>query len=460
MSELIYMKSQRNKTILYSEGFAYNESGVLKGLKRYRCRQRSCYGKILVSSSNEVTELTPHNHLGDAQKIMAEVSAKKIKDRALETTEAPRSVVANVLRDLNESERLETPKLKSMRDSVTKARNKEFGNLNVLVQHGNISEASKLNSRGHPFIIFDSRVDANERYLIFCSENQKSYLEKSDIWIIDGTFKCVPSNFVQLVCIRGLILGKSYPLAFLVLTSKKESLYLDAFRFLHGSINFSQPKHIIVDFERALINALKNTFTESNMHGCLFHFSQSIWRKIQSFGLVQDYKRKKDIFEIYKKCMYLVFFPDEEIYSNFQAFKRYFYSKPVSGSCKRFLQYFENTYILESEHSYPVKFWSCYQRITSEIPRTTNSSEAWHASLNRQTLLSNPSMAKLFEVLKSEEDITAFSLTRLFNGRDIPVAKCDYKKEFQLRQICMNREHFNNDSYCEALQNVYKFKTN
>ena len=68
-------------------------------------------------------------------------------------------------------------------------------------------------------------------------------------------------------------------------------------------------------------------------------------------------------------------------------------------------------------------------------------------------------MAKLFKVLKSEEDLTAFSLTRVFNGREIPVANTDFQKEFKLKQTCLNWEYFTADNYYYAIQHVYKFKT-
>ena len=76
------------------------------------------------------------NHCANVQKNNAEISAKQIRERAVETIESPRNVVANVLQDLDDTSRLETTKLQTMIDSVTKTRNKKFGNMNVLVQQG------------------------------------------------------------------------------------------------------------------------------------------------------------------------------------------------------------------------------------------------------------------------------------------------------------------------------------
>ena len=50
------------------------------------------------------------------------------------------------------------------------------------------------------------------------------------------------------------------------------------------------PVTIILDFEKAMINALHNFFgAHVNVKGCFFHLHKSSWRKIQELGLAQRY---------------------------------------------------------------------------------------------------------------------------------------------------------------------------
>lgn len=50
------------------------------------------------------------------------------------------------------------------------------------------------------------------------------------------------------------------------------------------------PEKIFIDFEIAVIEAVNYILPLTQVHGCLFHFTQSIWRKVQEFGLVNEYK--------------------------------------------------------------------------------------------------------------------------------------------------------------------------
>ena len=45
------------------------------------------------------------------------------------------------------------------------------------------------------------------------------------------------------------------------------------------------PTHLIVDFEKAVINAFESHFPQTQVKGCFFHLTQNVWRKIQELGL-------------------------------------------------------------------------------------------------------------------------------------------------------------------------------
>jgi hypothetical protein len=45
------------------------------------------------------------------------------------------------------------------------------------------------------------------------------------------------------------------------------------------------PTHLTCDFEISAMNVFKNIFPNSCIKTCFFHFSQSLWRKIQDCSL-------------------------------------------------------------------------------------------------------------------------------------------------------------------------------
>ncbi|EGY29180.1 MULE transposase [Candidatus Regiella insecticola 5.15] len=56
------------------------------------------------------------------------------------------------------------------------------------------------------------------------------------------------------------------------------------------------PKCFQIDFEIGMIMAIKELFGhQTKIKGCLFHFGQSIWRKVQNVGLSEEYKNNAEV---------------------------------------------------------------------------------------------------------------------------------------------------------------------
>ena len=86
--------------------------------------------------------------------------------------------------------------------------------------------------------------------------------------------------------------GKVFPLVFAVLADKQQQTYqrlIDQLRILCPSWN---PRSIMVDFEKAAINTLRESFgTATNplsISACFFHLQKSILRKIQVISFFHD----------------------------------------------------------------------------------------------------------------------------------------------------------------------------
>lgn len=67
-----------------------------------------------------------------------------------------------------------------------------------------------------------------------------------------------------------------------------------------------------MDFEQAAIGAARSTFTGAQIKGCLFHFSQAIWRKVQNIGLAPIYE-DGDVKKLVKSLGALAFVRFEDL---------------------------------------------------------------------------------------------------------------------------------------------------
>jgi hypothetical protein len=89
-----------------------------------------------------------------------------------------------------------------------------------------------------------------------------------------------------------VVLDNSVPLVYILVQNKQKATYDKVFSLVKNAIK-EYPKIIVVDFEKTLIEALYIVFKTSKITGCIFHFGQTCWRKLQSLKLSADYKRNE-----------------------------------------------------------------------------------------------------------------------------------------------------------------------
>jgi len=74
------------------------------------------------------------------------------------------------------------------------------------------------------------------------------------------------------------------------------------------------PNTFQIDFEIGMIVSIRETFGyETSIRGCLFHFGQAIWRKVQYLGLVHDYNQHDEIKKTVRRICSLALVPKDQI---------------------------------------------------------------------------------------------------------------------------------------------------
>ena len=101
------------------------------------------------------------------------------------------------------------------------------------------------------------------------------------VWLIDGTFKSCPKQFAKIYTTHGVFSDAvSIPFVFAYLPGKSQQTYKEFFEFI-GKRTREEPKVIICDFEMGAIKACQEIFPGAELNGCLFHLTQSIFRRVQ-----------------------------------------------------------------------------------------------------------------------------------------------------------------------------------
>ncbi|XP_052695537.1 uncharacterized protein LOC128173907 [Crassostrea angulata] len=114
--------------------------------------------------------------------------------------------------------------------------------------------------RHAPGILRRDLLVGDRRHLSFFTERQLDLLAEAKTWCMDGTFRCVNHPWKQMFSIHG---------------------------FVKSGQHIKQG--FVADFEAALWKALKDRFPGTPIQGCVFHWTQAVFRKVQDHGRQVQY---------------------------------------------------------------------------------------------------------------------------------------------------------------------------
>ena len=216
---------------------------------------------------------------------------------------------------------------------------------------------------------------------------------------MDGTFSTCPCIFYQLFTINIIVDGKQVPAIYALLPSKNRETYNKMFTSIKEqmqNLNFTlTPSTVLIDFEIALRQSVHLQFPAASIKGCYFHFTQCLYRWIQTHGLAIDYRENtSNNITFVSNCATLAFLPPANVRLVFAS---------VSGaqdhtvpSVQQFATYFQQTWLRD----FPIAMWN-HCETTSE--RTNNRLEGWHNRINRLAGRPHPNIYQLIDLIKKED---------------------------------------------------------
>jgi hypothetical protein len=221
---------------------------------------------------------------------------------------------------------------------------------------------------------FLSSIDNGWGICLFMTSTQAKILRTCQVIYIDGTFRTAPHPYLQLVTVHGLWLNSVIPLCFCLSTGKTVGQYRQIIKGVRTGIrnatghSWRQPSTVICDFEISLISAIQTELPNSSIRCCYFHYTQSLWRKFSSSGLLTAYRSTSQSGRRLKKCiqkiMAIGFIPTAMVR---QVFDNYVSSQSIRRlqvrfpGLDRFLKYVSDTYISRTSMFSP-PMWNVHSR--------------------------------------------------------------------------------------------------
>lgn len=317
----------------------------------------------------EIIKVTgEHSHGGSSTTLHKIRAVNKIKKRARRLNDSTLSVIGGVCSKLSSPVAALMPRIQSMSRNVQRERqtnNPQFFNPSSC-EGLKIPDNFLVTLRNEQFLIYDS--GGKDRTMIFGTRKNLAILSACDIIAGDGTFSSVPKLFNQLYTIHGLYHGKMLPLVYILSTNRRTKTYKKVLTELLRIEPGIHPWLVICDFELAFMKAVRALMPDADIEGCLFHYKQCQWRKIQSCGLVSNYNNDVYTERILKMICAIAFVPVRHVVDAFVLLcelDEIVYDKVLD----EFLEYFECTWIGQMtrngrrEPLFPHAVWNYYEAV-------------------------------------------------------------------------------------------------
>ncbi|GMR33219.1 hypothetical protein PMAYCL1PPCAC_03414, partial [Pristionchus mayeri] len=117
-------------------------------------------------------------------------------------------------------------------------------------------------------------------YKLFATDDGLDTLSRSLDWAVDGTFHSTPKKFHQIFVVGALDDHLFTPLVYAFLSTKTTRSYDLVFDWL-AQQRIPMPLTVYCDFERAISNALANSYPLTTINRCWIHWLKNIYKKMK-----------------------------------------------------------------------------------------------------------------------------------------------------------------------------------
>ncbi|CAK9289849.1 unnamed protein product, partial [Gordionus sp. m RMFG-2023] len=216
---------------LIFEGYSYTIHKKCSIKIRWRCSKYSsfkCRAILFLTLDNQDPVLdTAHNHPSNIDGLVAMKSIANMKKRCADSLAKPLQIYAEEIVKLDQrvqSHMLSEDSIKrTLRNHKAMQHPSNLENLEDLVIEGDWANCGSQNSKR--FLLFDNGPQAEERIIMFATDDSLNLISNRTEWYMDGNFAMSPKNFLQLYVIRVAINNIFITAVYCVLQKKTQSTY-------------------------------------------------------------------------------------------------------------------------------------------------------------------------------------------------------------------------------------------
>lgn len=396
----------------------------------WRCSHyKTCPATVITSTEDDSVKKVgrDHNHQPDQAQIEVSKRTAALKEAVKANTQVPVKRLyseAFSAADNDDGDFLRSrPTFQSVRSTLYNQRRKTLPPFPRRIQEVMLEGSWAESARGQPFLLADDGTE--QKILVFSTDQNLEILSASEHVFLDGTFKVAPPFFKQMYTLHVHYLGQMIPVVFALLPCKTQEVYIRLFgiisRLCHDRRLPFHPRQIQTDFEMAAICAIRISFPLADIRGCFFHYTQAIWRKVQTLGLAGAYRESPEVKTFVRRLAVLPLVPLQEL-DNVWMDVHGMAPAEVPG-VSELCDYMVSTWVDDTNSMFQRELWNHFQTLLEAGIRTNNHVEAFHSAFNRNFHTAHPNVYTFVTVLKKRQDETETIITSLDAGNAPPPRK-------------------------------------
>ncbi|XP_018494357.1 uncharacterized protein LOC108864009 [Galendromus occidentalis] len=399
-------KTQKGREKLIHEGWMYVRDRVIGGgsVQSWRCmyKNASCPCRARAYTSIESGEVVStkgsHTDPVDPSEVETTKVREAIKRRCEETSEPPSSVMSSAFLTASRATLGRLPERSVVARIINRHRSAvsntpAFESRSSIVIPEHYREYEFEPGRFENFVVADSGVGDVDRIIIFGRESTREWIGLVQKLFVDGTLSLSPPTFSQIFVVLAERSQCVLPVAYALLPNKTAETYTRALSLLKNAWPALSPLAVVMDFERAVMNAVRSVFSsDTRMDGCFFHLVKNIKLKLAGEGLMSRYSNDDDFALNARMIAALAFVPPAELNNAISELAALLPPELVTV-----LNYFED-------------------RTLDGEARTNNYAEAAHRRMQLEFGVSHPTLWKFIEGLRRIQNNRDFQLEQFLGG--------------------------------------------
>ena len=190
-----------------------------------------------------------------------------------------------------------------------------------------------------------------------------------------------------------------------LMSSKRKRDYKKVFKVIKKLLPNTKVKKMVADFQSSIWQGFLSVCPNADVQGCVFYWTQAIWRKMGELGLQKPYQSKKPLYCFCRKLMALPFLPHENINGAFQKLRNLY---DGYEGLTRLCSYINRQWMTNQLFTPPR--WSIFM----QPMQTNNDVEGWLKRMNSATCKPMVPMYLLIQFLQTEAKFVKHQVQMIF----------------------------------------------